>query len=111
MNILLIIIAGLVVSVVSFFVCANYRTRTIHAGFKNEDVQLALAELVSETSCCLEEWDLFLAWPIDDSYLESIRQKCRAIANENAPRNSNEDLSEDGIRRVKAILDELVERA
>ena len=26
-----------------------------------------------------DTWDLFLAWPIDDPYLESVRQRCLTI--------------------------------
>ena len=32
-----------------------------------------------------DEWDLFLAWPIDDPYLESVRQRCIRVCDEDGP--------------------------
>jgi hypothetical protein len=42
-------------------------------------VEIALEEFVSSDSVYHDAWDLFCSWPIDDPYLESIRQRCRGL--------------------------------
>ena len=62
---------------VGFFFWTNHRTAKAHARFQAKDVEDALLELVSPDAQDHDTWDLFLAWRIDDPYLESIRQRCR----------------------------------
>jgi hypothetical protein len=49
---------------------------------------------------------LFLAWPIDDPYLESIRQECLRICRE-CPPVPGKDINEEGEKRVAALVAEL----
>ena len=44
--------------------------------FTAKDVDEALSELLTPDAGDHDTWDLFLAWPIDDLYLEPIRQEC-----------------------------------
>ena len=82
--------------VAAFFIWANTRTRREHARFTREDVEIALKEFVASDSKYHDTWDLFCAWPIDDPYLESIRQRCRGLTE-----------SEVAVREVHAILADL----
>ena len=55
------------------------RDRTMrgqHARFTREDVRAAIENAVDGDR---EEWGWFLAYPIDNPYLESVRQRCSAI--------------------------------
>ena len=52
-----------------------------------------------------DTWDLFLAWPIDDSYLDSIRQECLRICRE-CPPVRGKDINHEGEKRVAALLAE-----
>ena len=70
----------LVALIVAFFAWANARTRRAHAGFKLRDVEIALEEFVSPAAADHGTWDLFRSWPIDDPYLESVRQRCRDLS-------------------------------
>ena len=72
------------------------RTRREHAKFTRREVEAALEEFVSPDSVYHDLWDLFLAWPVDDPYLESIRQRCRRVAEGNA--------AEDQVRAILAEL-------
>jgi uncharacterized membrane protein len=75
-----LIIALLVIAVICFFVWANRQTKRQHAAFTKSDVIAAIENVLSDGYH--DEWDLFLAWPIGDSYLESVRQRCHAISSE-----------------------------
>ena len=68
--------AVLIASVTAFFACANGATERQHARFTAEDVQSALENCLDLHGDDHDEWDLFLGFPIDDPYLESVRQRC-----------------------------------
>lgn len=99
---------GLLIAFISgFFILANYQTRRSHAQFTPSAVAGALEELLSPNSSSLDEWDLFLAWPIDDPFLESIRQRCLIVIRECPAKHSNEDMSQKGLENICALLAEL----
>jgi Tfp pilus assembly protein PilE len=82
-----------------FFAWANSRTRRAYARSTLSDVEAALEEFVSPDSRDHDTWDLFLSWPIDEPYLESIRQRCQAFAGHDADPAAKD--------QVRAILGEL----
>lgn len=98
----LIVVIG---AVVAFFSFANWHTRRQHARFSREDVEVVLEKLVSPGFAYDDDWELFLNWPIDDPYLESIRHRCLDIDGECT--GTNERITQEGIKRVRAILQEL----
>jgi hypothetical protein len=71
--------AVLIASVTAFFVWANGATKRQHARVAAEDVQSAIENCLCLHDTDHDEWDLFLAYPIADSYLESVRQRCIQI--------------------------------
>lgn len=97
--------AGIVV----FFVWANRQTAKAHARFTSKDVEAALSELLDPQARDHDTWDLFLAWPINDTYLESIRLECLKICQE-CPPVPGKDINEEGEKRVAALLAELRRR-
>jgi hypothetical protein len=109
MNWVAVAVSGLVGAVVAFFWHGNRKTAQAHAKFTATDVAAALDEVISPDSCCHDGWDLFLSWPIDDDYLESIRQRCLAICRDD-PRVPGRDLSEEAEAQVKLLLEELRSR-
>jgi len=98
-----------VVAIVAFFAIANRKTAADHRRFTAKDVELALAEVISPDSRDHDAWDLFLSWPIDDAYLESIRQRCLAIVNEDRSPPPGKDISPEAESKVQALLNELRE--
>jgi hypothetical protein len=72
-------------SVAAFFAWANGATRSRHARFTREDVQSAIENVLGLHGDLHDEWDLFMARPIDDLYLESVRQRCLRIWEELGP--------------------------
>jgi hypothetical protein len=96
--------------IVAFFAWANRQTAKAHARFTARDVEIALAELLDPEAQTHDTWDLFLAWPIDDSYLESIRQECLKICRE-CPPIPGKDINEEGEARVAALLADLRRRS
>jgi hypothetical protein len=54
-----------------------------------------------------DAFDLFLAWPIDDPYLESIRKRCHDTVRTSQPGRPGEDIGEDAKDRIRALLREL----
>ena len=90
--------AGIVV----FFMWANRQTARAHARFTPEDVETALTEFLDPQARDLDIWYLFLAWPINDPYLESIRLECQRICQEFPPAHAE--------KRVAALLEELRRR-
>ena len=68
--------AVVIASVTAFFVWANGATERQHARFTAEDVQSAVENCLGLHGDDHDEWDLFLGFPIDDPYLESVRQRC-----------------------------------
>ena len=97
--------AGIVV----FFAWANRQTAKAHARFTAKDVETALTELLDPQAHDHDTWDLFLAWPINDPYLESIRLECLRICQE-CPPAPGKDINEEGEKRVAALLAELRRR-
>ncbi len=104
-------IALLLVSIGAFFAWANRATARSHARFQSKDVEAALVEVLAQDSPTHDSFDLFLSWPIDDTRLESVRQQCLRIIRETDPAPPGQDLSEEGLRRLAVLLDELRHRA
>ena len=92
-----------------FFALANRATRRTHARFTRAEVEAAL-QCVLDDNQWHDSFDLFLTWPIDDPYLESIRKQCHEIVRASAPPRAGEDVSEDGKARIRAILRDLQDR-
>ena len=99
----------LVILVFSFFGWANRRTKKEHAAFTKRDVITAIENVLSSDHYH-DEWDLFLAWPIGDSYLESVRQRCIAISSEYSGTEKGKDIATSGETNLRLILDELKSR-
>lgn len=95
--------------IVLFFAWANRQTAKAHARFTPEDVETALGELLDPQAHDHDTWDLFLAWSINDPYLESIRQECLSICQE-CPPVPGKDINEEGEKRVTALLADLRRR-
>jgi hypothetical protein len=95
--------------IVLFFVWANRQTAKAHARFTAKDVEMALAELLDPEAPTHDTWDLFLAWPIDEPFLESIRQECLRICQE-CPPVPGKDINEVGEKRVGTLLANLRRR-
>ena len=93
------VIGIILAAVAGFFAWANAQTRRAYARSTRSDVEAALEEFVSPTSTYHDHWDLFLGWPIDDPYLESIRQRCQAFAGHDA-----DPAAKDGVRAILAEL-------
>jgi hypothetical protein len=104
-----LIIVLLVIAVFCFFAWANYQTKRQHAAFTNSDVIASIENVLSDDYH--DEWDLFLAWPIGDSYLESVRQRCINISGEYSGTEKGEDIATDGEKKLHLIFDELKNRA
>jgi len=92
--------------IVLFFAWANHQTAKDHARFTANDVETALAELLDPQAPTHDTWDLFLARPIDDRYLEAIRQECLTICRE-CPPVPGKDINKEGETRVAALLADL----
>jgi len=91
-----------------FFALANRATRRRHAEYSRTEVEAALQCVLDDTQYH-DAFDLFLTWPIDDPYLESIRKRCHEIVRTSQPPMAGKDMSEDGKGRIRAILRELRE--
>ena len=94
-----------VIGVCGFFWWANHRTRKEHATFAKEDVISAIENVLSNGRH--DQWDLFLAWPIDDSYLEGVRHQCLAISSEHSEAEKGKDIATAGETKLRVILNEL----
>ena len=105
----LLIVALLVVAIVGFLVWANHRTKQEHAAFTRSDAIAAIENVLSDGDH--DEWDSFLYWPISDSYLESVRQRCVAIFREYSGIEKGKDIATSGETKLYEILDELKSRA
>ena len=106
MNWILISVA-VVVAIAALVAWASRQTAKRYARFQPKDVEEALVELVSDDARDHDTWDLFLSRPIDDPYLESVRQQCLAIVRECPRTHDHEDISQEGQVRVKTLLQEL----
>jgi hypothetical protein len=111
MSTVLAIVVLLVAAAVAFFTWANWATARAHARLGSKEVEAALSEVLAPDSPTHDNFDLFLAWPIDDPYLESVRQHCLRIIGETDPAPPGQDLSDGGLRRIAALLDEVRNRA
>src|SRR5262249_29647077 len=100
--VLLICLAG----VAAFFVLVNRSARPRHTEFGPGEVESALQCVLDDTQYH-DDFDLFLTWPINDPYLDSIRRQCQEIARTSAPARPGEDMSENGKERIRAILRDL----
>ena len=98
--------AAAIAAIVVFFAWANRGTAKAHARFTAKDVDDALAEVLAPDARDHDTWDLFLAWPIDDPHLESIRQECLRICRD-CPPVPGKDMNQEGERRVAALLSKL----
>ena len=107
-TILIVLLSGLA-GVAVFFALTHRATRRRHAKFAPIDVELAL-ECVLDDRKYHDAWDLFLTWPIDDPYLESIRLQCCDILETAAPAKRGEDVSDDAKARIRVVLGDLRER-
>ena len=97
----LIVVALGLVGVPAFFVWANWATRRHYARFKHRDVQGVLEDALGPSDY-YDDWEMFLGWPIDDPYLDSVRQRCSQIWDECGERPGDEFVA-----RLKPILEEL----
>jgi hypothetical protein len=75
----LTVIALLFVGFAALLALATRSTRRAHARFTHRDVQAVLEDAIG-TADYYDDWDLFLGWPIDDPYLDSVRQRCIEIS-------------------------------
>lgn len=105
----MVALAGAAV-IVAFFAWANRQTAKAHARFTGKEVEIALNELLDPAAPTHDTFDLFLAWPIDDPYLESIRVECLRICRECAP-VPGRDINEEGEKRVAMLLADLRARS
>jgi hypothetical protein len=103
-----LVVVGVVAAVTAFFAVANHMTRRAHAAFGAKDVISALKCVLDEgDSVWHDEFDLFLAHPIADPSLESIRKQCLEILRTTKPEVPGDDITEEGRVRFRAILHEL----
>ena len=82
---LLIAALILVAGIAAFFAWVNRQVRRRHARFTDRNVIRALENglgLDDEDDPLTAQWVEFLRWPIDDPYLDSVRQRCRSIVQE-----------------------------
>jgi hypothetical protein len=107
------LLIGLVLAIAGAFALAwwnHRRTKEAHWKSTNQDVEAALQEVLTSTKW-YDQWEMFLVWPIEDAHLESIRQRCIAVDEEEGGKSSNNGwLSEEGLKKVEALLRELRKR-
>ncbi len=96
-------------SVVVFFTATNLWSKWRYSKSTLADVERALLDVL-EPGGGLGAWDLFLSWPIDDRYCESVRQRCIQIAAEHRGTGPGEAITAEGLRKVAALLEEVRER-
>ena len=104
-----LIVALPVLAIIGLFVWGKRRTEKKHAVFTKRDVASAIENVLADGDH--DEWDLFLAWPVADSYLESVRKRCIAISEEYSGIEKGKDIASKGETRLHEILDELRSRA
>jgi hypothetical protein len=91
----------------SAFGVLNFLTRKRHFSFTKDDVVGAIQNVLSTTDKSYDRWDLFLAWPIRDGELESIRQQCLMIAKDYTYKEPGKDIASAGEQKLRVILEEL----
>lgn len=104
------LITLVVLGVILLVAWSNSQARKDHANFRPVDVEMALQEVLSNESCCHDGFDLFLSWPIDDPYLESLRQRTLTILNDSPPPPAGYDISPEGLKQIELLLMELRSR-
>lgn len=104
----ILIVALLVIAVFCLFIWGNHQTKKRHAAFTKSNVIAAIENVLSGNRH--DEWDLFLAWPIGDTCLESLRQRCAAISSEYSGNVKGKDIATGGESKLNLILDELRNR-
>lgn len=107
MNIILILGILAIFVIIILFVFDRRKTRAVHAVFDKTDVISALENLISKDASDHDEFDLFRAWPIDDSYLESIRQRATEIYIQCHESNGGQDINQKGVEQVQKLIDEV----
>ena len=82
------------------------RTSTTHRAFTSDEVEFALEQFLDLTEGSThDDWDLFLGWPVDDPYLESVRQKCLTIVRDSG--SVPAEINPQNRDRISEILREL----
>jgi hypothetical protein len=89
-----------------FLARGQQETRRRHASLGPAEVKAALQCVLDDTQYH-DAFDLFLAWPIDDPYLESIRTQCCEIVRTSPPPRRAEDVSESCKDQIRALLVDL----
>lgn len=102
-----LLIIGLVLAIiVAFFTWAGHQAKVTHAQFQMKDVISALNNFISDSSTDHYEFDMFVSLPIDEPYLDSIRQKalyyCRKF-----PGTETQDISPEGVKEIESLIYEL----
>ena len=105
-----VVITLIVIAVPWLFAWGNHQSKKQHAAFTKSDVMAAIEDVLSD-GYHHDEWEMFLAWPIGDSYLESVRQRCIAISNEYSGTEKGKDIATNGEAKLHLVLDELKNRA
>lgn len=102
----LLIIGLVLATIIAFFTWAEHQAKATHAQFQTKDVISALNNFISDSSTDHDEFDMFVSFPIDDPYLESIRQKalyyCRKF-----PGTETQDISPEGAKEIERLIHEL----
>jgi hypothetical protein len=107
-----VIVGAVVMTLVgwTFFALANAFTKRQHAKFGRIDVEAALEDVVTPGSRIVS-WSLFLAWPIDDPFYESIRQECQKIDDRYAVMTDGRYMTDEGLHLVEDLLTKVRQRA
>ncbi len=110
MNTIFVVCLILVVFIV-FFAWASNQAKAKHAKFDKSDVLSALKNLIADDSTNNhDEFDMFISWPINDSYLESIRKRTREIIAKYKP-TANCAIPAAGIREIEELMIEVQNHA
>lgn len=105
MNTLLIVsfVIGAIVALFCFF---SLKAKRAHAAFRKQDVESALKNLIAQDALSHDEFDLFIASPIRDAYLDSIRQRAITIVHQ-FPGTATQDISLEGMKEIEKLIYEL----
>jgi hypothetical protein len=102
----LFIAIGLIVVLTLLFVGGRIWARRTHFAFEPKDVAAAIETLLDDSPHSMDNWDLFLSWPIKDPYCEHIRQECIRAIDEHPPVR-NDFVSDEAARRIAALLEDV----
>jgi len=91
----------------AFFLWARGQTRRKHAGFRHKDVKEAFEQVLAPNSVTLDDWELFLKWPIGDPHLETIRQHCRQIVADWPRTRVTEYMGKEGLAELEVVYRKL----